>query len=186
MNRQGITLVEFIISVALVAVVMMFLFNLLVDVQYNSRNGNYASDNQLNRASIVRAIMDDFTTKGLVGVTDSSNSNYLILTFSYQDGSSEVLSVGNRTLFYKDERWSLKSRNDRTNYQTRCVPYQFENDENSDYFYVHIRIPVVIDRALDNTIDDIDLFYVGSSKDINSGSFPSKSFLGYNSNSCSS
>ncbi|MCI8575056.1 MAG: hypothetical protein HFI09_01150 [Bacilli bacterium] len=194
-NRRGITLIEFIVSIALVAIVMIFLFNLLVDIQYTSKNGSFASDNQLNRASIVRAIMDDFTTLGLVGMTDTSTYSELRLTFRFQDGSSKVLTVSDKSVVYHDERWSMKANNNRTFYQKRCVYYHFENapccvGENcessvcSDYFYVHIRIPVVIGESDDNAIDDIELFYVGKSSDINASSFPSKAFLGYESNTC--
>lgn len=196
MNRRGITLIEFIVSVALVAVVMVFLFNLLVDVQYTSRNGTFASENQLNRASIVRTIMDDFSKNVLVGLTDSSTYNELKLTFRFQNGSSKVLTVQDRSVLYGDERWTMKARNNRTTYQKKCVYYHFENatcctnagcssQDCSKYFYVHIRIPVVIGETAGNSIDDIDLFYVGLSSDINSSSFPSKSFLGYESNTCS-
>lgn len=195
MNRRGITLIEFIVSVALVAIVMVFLFNLLVDIQYTSKNGTFASDNQLNRASIVRTIMDDFTNLGLVGITDSSTYDDLRLTFQYQDGSSKVLTVSDKSVLYHDERWTMKARNNRTSYQKRCVIYHFESstccmgascDHNvcSDYFYVHIRIPVVIGETDGNSIDDIELFYVGKASDINESSFPSKSFLGYESNTC--
>lgn len=195
MNKRGITLIEFIVSIALVAIVMIFLFNLLVDIQYTSKNGTFASDNQLNRASIVRTIMDDFTTLGLVGLTDSSTFDELRLTFQFQDGSNKTLSVSEKSVLYHDERWSMKARNNRTNYQKRCVIYHFENatcctgsscqaNSCSDYFYVHIRIPVVIGEADENSVDDIELFYVGKSSDINENSFPSKSFLGYESNTC--
>jgi Tfp pilus assembly protein FimT len=194
-NKRGITLIEFIVSIALVAVVMIFLFNMLVDIQYTSKNGTFASDNQLNRASIVRAVMDDFTNLGLVGLTDSSTYGELVLTFRFQDGSSKVLTVSDKAVVYHDERWSMKSRNNRTSYQKRCVYYRFENapcctGENcessvcSDYFYVHIRIPVVVSEADDNAIDDLEFFYVGKASDINASSFPSKAFLGYESNTC--
>ncbi|MCI8394439.1 MAG: prepilin-type N-terminal cleavage/methylation domain-containing protein [Bacilli bacterium] len=195
MNQKGITLIEFIVSIALVAVVMLFLFNLLIDVQYNSKNGNYAKENQLNRASIIRAVMDDFTNLGLVGITDSSTSGELRLTFRYKNGSSKLLSVGEQYVIYGDERWSMKSRNNRTTYQKNCAKYQFlnhvccqgsecESNVCSDYFYVHIRIPVIVSSAIQNTIDDLEFFYVGSSKEIDSNHFPTKSYLGYNSNAC--
>ena len=194
-NQRGITLIEFIVSIALVAVVMIFLFNLLVDIQYTSKNGTFASDNQLNRASIIRTIMDDFTSLGLVGMPDSSTYGELRLTFQFQDGSSRALTVSDKSVSYHDERWSMKAGNNRTSYQKRCVYYHFENAPCctgancesavcSDYFYVHIRIPVVIGESDANAIDDLELFYVGKSSDINASSFPSKAFLGYESNTC--
>ena len=185
MKSRGITLIEFVVSIALVAVVMVFLFNMLVDIQYNSKHGSYASDNQLNRASIVRTVMDDFTHLGLVGIQDNSTSSELKLTFRFSNGSSKVFTLSDRSVLYNNERWSLKSGNNRTNYQKKCVTYQFLNDGLSDYFYVYIRIPVVIQCSRDNTIDDLEFFYIGKSKDILSSNFPTKSYLGYDSNTCS-
>ncbi len=198
MNRKGITLIEFIISVALVGIVMLFLFNLLIDVQYMSKNGDFASDNQLNRASIIKTVMEDFTLHHLVGMEDHSTFQELILTFHYQDGSEKVLTVGNNYVLYgndeEKERWSMRSSNGKDSYQTSCANYHFERatcctdcDEEkcSNYFYLHIRIPVVVSNKNTNAIDDLDFFYVGDSAAINDGSFPSKSFLGYESNTCS-
>lgn len=195
MNKKGITLVEFIVSIALVSVVMVFLFNLLVDVQYNSKNGTMASDNQLNRASILRTVMDDFTNLGLVGITDSSTNTEARIGFKYQNGTTRTLTVAKNYVTYNNERWSMRSKNNRTTYQTNCLEYQFANqvccsgaecnsNACSDYFYVRLRIPVVIGRSEENTLDDLDFFYVGKSSDITSSSFPTKSYLGYNNGTC--
>ena len=124
MKNRGITLIEFVVSIALVAVVMVFLFNMLVDIQYNSKHGSYASDNQLNRASIVRAVMDDFTHLGLIGIQDYSTSSELRLTFRFANGSSKAFVLSERTVLYNNERWSLKSSNNRTTYQKNCIIYQ--------------------------------------------------------------
>lgn len=184
-KKRGITLIEFVVSVALVAVVMVFLFNMLVDIQYNSTHGSYANDNQLNRASIVRAVMNDFTNLGLIGLVDSSTNSELRLTFRFQNGSSKTFALSEKSVLYGNERWSLKSSNQRTNYQKNCVIYHFLNESKSDYFYVYFRIPVVIRDARDNTIDDLEFFYIGKSDTILNNSFPTKSFLGYNTSRCS-
>ena len=164
---------------------MVFLFNMLLYIQYNSKHGSYASDNQLNRASIVRTVMDDFTHLGLIGLEDRSNSEELRLLFRFANGSSEELVLNERSVLYHQERWSMKSANHRTTYQKNCVFYEFLNDGKSEYFYVYIRIPVVIQGSKDNTIDDLEFFYIGKSKDISSSNFPTKSYLGYNSSTCS-
>ena len=86
MNKRGITLVEFIVSIALISIVLLFLFNLLLDVQYTSNNNNFAIDNQLNRASILRNVMDDFNNLGLVGIREGNiDENTLELIFLFQD-----------------------------------------------------------------------------------------------------
>ena len=131
MNKKGITLIEFIVSIALVGIVMIFLFNLLLDVQYTAKNGNYAKENQLNRASILREVMYDFTHLGLVGMKDTSTYINLTLNFKFQDGSEKTLTVNKDYVLYGTEsdyeKWSLKRNDDATVYQTSCVEYHFEN-----------------------------------------------------------
>lgn len=191
-KNQGFTLVEFVVSIALVAVVLIFLFNLLLDVQYATKNGNFASDNQLNRASILKNVMDDFSNLGLVGMKEgSSSTSHVEFTFLFRDGSEKTLRVEEKFVIYGDERWSVRSSNGNAIYQVQCINYQYvspasscQNDICSDYFSVHIRIPVTIKNQTDNTMDDLDLFYIGKVSEITENSFPHKSFLGYNSASC--
>lgn len=191
-NKQGITLVEFIVSIALVGMVLIFLFNLLLDVQYASKNGSYAKENQLNRASIVKNILDDWANLGLVGIREGGNStSHIELFFRFRNGSEKRLLVESKSVIYGDERFSLKSSNTNAAYQVRCIPYQYispsrscQNGICSDYFSVHLRIPVTMGSEVENTMDDLDFFYVGKVTDIQENSFPQKSFLGYNSAQC--
>lgn len=195
-KKRGITLVEFVVSLALIALVMLFLFNLLLDIQYTTKNGSFARDNQLNRASILRTVMDDFSLLGLVGLNDvGSSANRLVLQFAFRDGTFKKLIVEDKMISYGDEKWSMKSSNSVTKYQTKCISYQFLNHPGafgdvcteetcSDYFYVQFRIPVVVGNNPDNTIDDLDFFYIGKSADILEENFPSKMYLGYNSSAC--
>lgn len=193
MNKKGITLVEFVVSVSLVSMVMVFLFNLLIDVQYTTKYGSFAKENQLNRASITRTIMDDFSNLGLIGMREGSNStSFTELFFRFSNGSEKRLRIEGKSIIYGDEKWSMKSNNSNTSYQVRCIKYQYVSPSSScqgglcsDYFSVHIRIPVTITNYEENTMDDIDLFYVGRSSDITENSFPKKAYLGYNSSSCS-
>ncbi len=192
MNKRGITLVEFIVSIALISIVLLFLFNLLLDVQYSSKNGDFAIDNQLNRASILRNVMDDFNNLGLVGLSEGNQSeNHLELIFHFQDGSEKKLQVEEKKIKYGDETWSMKSKNSHTTYQVRCIPYEYISKDNtcnesecSDYFSIHFQIPVIINNKNENIIDDLDFFYVGENNDISDNAFPEKSFLGYQSATC--
>lgn len=186
MNKRGITLVEFIVSLALVAMVMLFLFNLLLDVQYASKNGGFAKDNQMNRASILRSVMDDFNNLGLVGLEDASTSEEeLKLVFSFRDSTTKTLTVEQKKIKYGDEVWSMKSSNKNAVYDTNCIPYHFteqadvcNGEECSDYFSVHIRIPVSISNHTENIMDDLDFFYIGKRSEIDDINFVKKQFLG--------
>ena len=46
LDNKGITLVELIVSIALISIVIMFLFRLLVDVRYSDNTTDYNRDNQ--------------------------------------------------------------------------------------------------------------------------------------------
>lgn len=192
MNKKGITLVEFVVSIALVSIVLIFLFQLMLDVQYSTKNGNFASENQLNRASIMKNVMDDFSNLGLVGMREgSSNSSSFSLIFRFKDGTEKTLQVHEKYVIYGDERFSMKSSNPNAIYQVQCIVYQYispatacQNGNCSDYFSIRIRIPVKILNQEENVMDDLDFFYIGRASDITENAFPKKSFLGFNSNYC--
>lgn len=191
-NKNGITLVEFVVSIALVSMVLVFLFNLLLDVQYTTKFGGFIKENQLNRASILKEIMDDWSNLGLVGMREGGNStSHIELFFQFRDGSEKRLLVEPKSIVYGDERWSMKSSNPNAQYQVQCISYQYvspssscQNGICSDYFSLRFRIPVTTVNDEGTTMDDLDFFYIGKSTDITENSFPKKSYLGYNSSLC--
>lgn len=171
MNNKGMTMLEFIVSLALISIVMVILFNLLIDVQYMTKNSDYAKDNQLNRASILRTVMDDFVDNHLVGINDSSeNRDTLKLEFTFYNGEKRTLTVEKNMVSYNGEKWSMKSQNTVTYYKTCEIPYSFYIDSGS-HFFVRFRIPVVIGNQEENTMDDLDFFYVGDKIDIEARAF---------------
>ena len=54
--KKGFTIIEIIISVALISVVMLFLFQLLTDVEFEATHPTYARENQVVRASVMRSV----------------------------------------------------------------------------------------------------------------------------------
>ena len=66
--KKGFSLVEIIISVGLIAIVMLFLFQILTDLQYEESASNYASSNQLNRANVIQKVEEDFNTRFIKSV----------------------------------------------------------------------------------------------------------------------
>ncbi len=53
LNNKGLTLIELIVSVALMSVVMLFLYRLLSNVTYDKDNEYFASQNQEQRIEII-------------------------------------------------------------------------------------------------------------------------------------
>ena len=48
LNNKGMTLVELLISIALIGIVLTFLFQMLNDLHLETENNNYAYNNQIN------------------------------------------------------------------------------------------------------------------------------------------
>ena len=93
-NNRGITLVELIISISLISIVILFLFQLLVDVRYSDNRIDYARNNQQTRAVILKTIQDDFLDYGLIGLSDDgSTDEQLIITFKYPINSTGYIFI---------------------------------------------------------------------------------------------
>lgn len=59
LNKKGMTLVEIIISIALISIVLVFLFSLLVDVKDMNDEASINSDYLINKALILKNIEED-------------------------------------------------------------------------------------------------------------------------------
>lgn len=59
LNNKGVTIIELLVSVALVSVVLMFLYNLLSNVTFEKTTDFIASTNQANRIDIITTIEND-------------------------------------------------------------------------------------------------------------------------------
>ena len=170
MNKKGVTLVEIIISVALISVVMLFLFRLLTDMQYERDHASYAKSNQQVRASIMEHIEDDFRVLGLKSITISSDKKNI--TFTFQNNASKTLTITDHSLKYADEEaWELQKDNEDTKIDIANIrmeknfPDASCNDLSSTgncstYASYRVIIPVVTGLNT-NVIDDIEYFYIG-------------------------
>ena len=56
LNKKGISIIELIISVALISVVMLFMYRLLADVSFEKDNDLYATLNQEQRVTMISEI----------------------------------------------------------------------------------------------------------------------------------
>lgn len=181
MNRKGFTLTELVISVVLISVVMMFLFQLLTDLEYSQNHASYAKSNQINRAKIIENIQKTWMSSELLDITEDTDAtnNKVTITFKY-NSSSEYLYINykDNIITYNDESWTLQKDNDSTKIDvsnisidkfpttnnTGCAKNTINGTYTYDvcptYRYLYLHIPIVTGTT-ENTIDDIDLFYVG-------------------------
>lgn len=203
MNKKGITLVEIIISIGLISLVMLFLFNLLIDMQYEEDHASFAKENQLNRAAIIKNVQEDFAESELKRIAEiQRDSDNTRIVFEFNKSSPKFLEIYSDHISYDGETWYIEAKNDTTVYDFQNITYQetpdtttyrLNIDTNGDgdcdincdknqngildgeeelntknesykiqssYTYFHVVIPVITGER-ENTIDDIELFYIG-------------------------
>lgn len=73
MNKKGFTLVELTISIALLSIVMLFMFNFLTIIKKDEHTINESTEMLLNKALIAKEINEDIKTNG--GLTNASCTN---------------------------------------------------------------------------------------------------------------
>lgn len=138
MKKKGMTLVEVIISVGLISVVMIFLFNLLLDIQYQSNHSSYLKENQRNRALIIKRVEEDLMNNPLTSVSLQKNSNYAIIYFNYASGISSLTVYRDRITYRNidslEETWMLeKGGNEDAYYDIAAIPNPERSGSNCSY-----------------------------------------------------
>ena len=114
MNKKGFTLLEVIVSVALISIVMLLLFQLLLDMQYESNHASYAKANQVNRATVIETVEDDLMNHTLTSVpTVVTNGDRKEITLNFGD-FSKIIRVATDRITYDSETWLLEKDNDDT------------------------------------------------------------------------
>lgn len=197
MDKKGFTLMEIIVSVALLSIVMLLLFQLMIDLEYEDSHSSFAKDNQIKRATIIKRVEKDMMDKGLSLVSLNKASDYATLTFKYNNNTDSSVVVYENKISYGGETWVLESDGatyDFNNILITTYPnddnklcsfilnvdsdgdgvcnFNCGTDENSitnknekylscpNYKYTKIIIPVITEK--DNSIDDIEFFYIGN------------------------
>lgn len=182
MNKKGFTMTELIVSIAIIAVVMIFLVNLLVDIRYDKKNELYDTKNQINRAEIIKTIQNDLDGKVITDVnSDGSNLNNLVVNIKTNDNSTHTIQADNNHISYisssgKITKWSLEKNNDETYIKTSDVKLKVIKCSNStcdsNDKIIIINIPIIVDKSElrennDSQMDNIILtFYNYSSSTI--------------------
>lgn len=171
MNNKGSTLLELIISIALISVILVFMVRLLVDLNDSETNNKYAKKNQVIRAEILRTIENDLQNKIITDIRDNSTTSNLIITFKFNDNKESNINVLKDKLTYKNtagktRTWTLKEGY----FDITQSPVDFNQDEN--IYSLIIDIPVYTTNEFNtknnnNLLDDILVSYIGRTKDLN-------------------
>ena len=192
MNKKGFTMTELIVSIAIIAVVMIFLVNLLVDIRYDKKNELYDTKNQINRAEIIKTIQNDLDGKVITDITDGSGSNDLVVNIRTDDDSTYTIEADSNHIYYtsnnKKTKWSLEKNNDETYIKTSDVELKVIKCSETDNSklttdnskikcdpndkIIILNIPIIVDKSKlrennDSQMDNIILtFYNYSSSKI--------------------
>ena len=151
LNKKGMTLVEIIISVALLSVVLGFLFKVLLDVKYESDDSRFAITNQINKAEITKVIQNDLIESGGASAV-SVNSSLNKVTFTLNSEVKLLEITDDNVIKYDNKKWTIKDEN-----------YEFGEIvmTNIDNCYFKINIPIFSyyeNNDNDASIDDIEIF----------------------------
>ena len=76
LNKKGITLIEIIISIALISIVLIFLFSLLINVNDMNKEADVNSTYLINKALILKNIEEDLKNKEEITITKCAQSIY--------------------------------------------------------------------------------------------------------------
>ncbi len=171
MNNKGSTLLELIISIALISVILVFMVRLLVDLNDSETNNKYAKKNQVIRAEILRTIENDLQNKIITDIRDNSTTSNLIITFKFDGNKESNINVLKDKLTYKNtdgktRTWTLKEGY----FNITQSPVDFSQDEN--FYSLIIDIPVYTTNEFNtqnnnNLLDDILVSYIGRTIDLN-------------------
>lgn len=192
LNKKGNTLIELIISIALMSIVLVFLMHLLIDLNNTNTNNKFAKNNQINRTEIIKFIEQDLNKNTLTKIEDNSTSDTLIIKFLFKDNKESTITATNNTFTYENSEnnkrlWTMKDATINTKKATvlyREGSYEDNGFTNNVIYTLQIDIEIYTKNDLNkeknnNLVDDILLSYYGKTSDFTS---LTKSCLGYNCN----
>lgn len=170
LNKKGSTLLELVISISLIAVILVFLTRLLVDLNNTQTNSDYAKNNQLIRAEILRSIENDLNSNTLIGITDASTSDTLVINFTFNSKTSKISTTKDKFTYTsingKTRTWTM----DGGIIYPNKANLTYKKDSNNILYTLILDIEVHTSNDNNkynnnNLLDDILITYMGKYKD---------------------
>lgn len=125
-NNKGITLVEIIISVSLISIVLVFLFNMLIQVNNENSDNEIKSSYLVNQSTFIKQIEEDFLDYKLqTDDTIVGGSACTVKSQYYGDDPSD------------DETNENQLHLSRLNGNIKCIKFNF-NDIDYKYAYLFL------------------------------------------------
>jgi len=145
--KKGITLMEIIVSIALISIVMIFLFNVLANIRNEEVLSKRKSENLINQALVIKNIQDDLADNNLISFAVNNNS----ITFTYEDNITKELTWDENSITYNNEKTTF-----RANINNNAI--LIEETINNHKFFI-ITIPI-IDRNQNFNIEIVHYQYI--------------------------
>ncbi len=82
MNRKGTTMVEIIVSIALISIVLIFLMNLFITLRQVYNQSKFQADYYMLDSNIIEAVSDDIDNYGLHEINYGANNDEIVITFN--------------------------------------------------------------------------------------------------------
>lgn len=165
LNRKGMTLVEIIISVGLIAIVMVFLFRILVDIRHESTMSSTNTKDMVNRTEIISKIQDKIIDDTLTHIQVNNTNTTATITLKVRNDSGDDLNypitIQNKRLIFQDQTWELQDANaeyDLCHIKTEVIG---KDTHPNSHFYVKLLIPVKLKNRDDHSSYDIEISYIG-------------------------
>ena len=147
LNKKGITLVEIIISIALISIVLVFLFSLLVNVKDMNDEAEVNSTYLINKSLILKNIESDLENIGDDGLTISETCGIKADIYSEYDINDSYLLKDNELSLTPREKTKIK----RLRNASKCLKlsgfsdgteavlgiYYYKNKESYVISYIH-------------------------------------------------
>lgn len=167
LNKKGTTLIELIISLALISVVLIFMIKMLIDINDTVTNSDFSKQNQVMRAEVTRYIEKDLVRKSLSGVSRSVSNGNITVNFSFKDGSSSVITTNRNTNTFTYKNVDNKTR--KWVFSDDCeiadkVTVSYARDSKIYTLIVNIEIYTTNNRNIEgsnNILDDITITHIG-------------------------
>lgn len=182
LGNKGMTLIELLISIVLMGTVLVFLFQLMNDLKYETDNNDFAYNNQINRTEAIYKIESDLKKNTLLGIEDVSSNNLINLKFHYKYASGEKIATlsSDKVTNGDEEKYYLRYTNfdgDKYSWEVRggeispCgkFTYYFDNLGNNYYFKLNLYVYTDHDSnkfGKNNAIDDFEITYSGAKSDL--------------------
>lgn len=178
-NKKGFTLIELLICVALISVVVVFLFRLINTIRNDEKTVGYIRENQVKRNQIMGEIGTIISENGICSFsTSGSVSHRALITFNLCNGKQMIITVkDNETVtvdgatysgnsYFTIEYDGKKSKyvmSDPNAWYNPIYTYKSGNYYNYDYYRITFKTEK---KGLDpSSIDDVEIFWVETNGD---------------------